>query len=554
MVYRDPTHIDPNREHQISELAKFIREKMYGKDVRESIALALERVYDDAAQNGNANMELIKARGSKPNLGARLDENEEILNLVERNLAQTATRTYVDRAVREVASGTPKITVSSPQELNMEYPNGSEDNALVTNNGHIYHWNGSAWVDTGIIYQEKGISNNSVTVDKIYGGNQTVNILNKEDLMKGQYYGGGASDLGSPVKLLTSSNWYGTSHKIKVYPGDIVRFNKAFQDGHFIGVDDKDILRFLPPRIGTAGYAEITVPEGVTGFYSAVYKDYLDEAMITINNPMPNEYTPSQSKKVLEWLEYRDKSIPIRALSDEVIDLIQTVTTEWFNKNMVIFGDSIQWQDGRPYASNGQIARGMGTIIKEKLGLNIYDNQGISGRPMANGTDNGDGTNTTIKDYSSFSDKHLIIIAAGTNDFKLDVPLGELVSPKSSSFEDTTFYGAYQEAIEHIVTHNPNSRIVLFTPLHRDNGGYNSWSTINKAGHKLIDYVDAVHKIGELYSYQVVNLYSKSGINKLNLNEMTSDGLHLIDPGYHNAGEVAAMDILQNVPVPFVAL
>ena len=82
--YRDWTHIDANTFHQISELAKFIREKGHGADTREAMAQALERVYHDAAQSGNANMEVSMARGGHETLGDRLDETTT-------QLAQTAS-------------------------------------------------------------------------------------------------------------------------------------------------------------------------------------------------------------------------------------------------------------------------------------------------------------------------------------------------------------------------------------------------------------------------------------------------------------------------------
>ena len=83
--YRDWTHIDANTFHQISELAQFIREKGHGADTREAMAQALERVYHDAAQSGNANMEVSMARGAFNTLGQRLNYDlgdENILRLV----------------------------------------------------------------------------------------------------------------------------------------------------------------------------------------------------------------------------------------------------------------------------------------------------------------------------------------------------------------------------------------------------------------------------------------------------------------------------------------
>ncbi len=100
--YRDLDHIDPNKEYQISELAKYIREKMYGVDVRESIALALERVYDDAAQKGNANMEVVKARGFESTLGGRLDRMQDDTNDNKSLLTRKVDRVELDVATSKI--------------------------------------------------------------------------------------------------------------------------------------------------------------------------------------------------------------------------------------------------------------------------------------------------------------------------------------------------------------------------------------------------------------------------------------------------------------------
>lgn len=48
--YRDETHVDPNKHYTTAEIAKMIREKKYGKDVRESIALFVES-FDEVNAN-----------------------------------------------------------------------------------------------------------------------------------------------------------------------------------------------------------------------------------------------------------------------------------------------------------------------------------------------------------------------------------------------------------------------------------------------------------------------------------------------------------------------
>ena len=58
----------------IQEHLNKIRNAIYGREVRESIAKGIETAYDDASENGNANMEVKIARGTHPNLRSRLEE------------------------------------------------------------------------------------------------------------------------------------------------------------------------------------------------------------------------------------------------------------------------------------------------------------------------------------------------------------------------------------------------------------------------------------------------------------------------------------------------
>lgn len=227
------------------------------------------------------------------------------------------------------------------------------------------------------------------------------------------------------------------------------------------------------------------------------------------------------------------------------VEIVAKKESVWKDKTFVSLGDSIMWQDGQVYASGvnqGKIAKGFQSHLKEKLGFASYLNKAVSGRSMANGTPNGDGTNTTGKtvDYSTFD---LVTIGAGTNDFKLNVPLGSLGDVDDTVFDTNTFYGAYRDLIEFIIKRKPTIRICLLTPLPRNNGGYNSWNTVNTAGHKLIDYVNAIKEIGEMYSIPVCDMYLNSGFCKWNLGTYTMDGLHPNDFGYEKYASYA---------VPFV--
>ena len=142
--YKDWTHIDADTFHQISELVKFIREKGYGADTREAIAQALERVYHDALQSGNANMEVSMARGNFSDLAERLNH---------------FAKTFSD--------GSPSIFYDTLAELKSAYPNGAEGVALIreTDPAKIYVWNGLAWEDFGD-YQGIEVKDGSITPAK----------------------------------------------------------------------------------------------------------------------------------------------------------------------------------------------------------------------------------------------------------------------------------------------------------------------------------------------------------------------------------------------------
>lgn len=87
--YRDSTPFDDTKLNSITEISKGIRHKLYGKDVREAIAQGIERTYEDASKNGNANMEVEMARGTEPTLNDRLYKMDYKDAEVTAQLAQT---------------------------------------------------------------------------------------------------------------------------------------------------------------------------------------------------------------------------------------------------------------------------------------------------------------------------------------------------------------------------------------------------------------------------------------------------------------------------------
>ena len=210
----------------------------------------------------------------------------------------------------------------------------------------------------------------------------------------------------------------------------------------------------------------------------------------------------------------------------------------WTGKSLIMFGDSLVAGQADDSSEGGAYAR----RLKDILNLAIATNYGISGRPITNGTPNGAGTNTTVKQVSDYLNYDIVIIAGGTNDFKLNVEIGSIDNIGSENFNANTFYGAIQDIIEYIISSNPHIRLCFWTPLKRTQSGYNDTYT-NLAGYKLIDYVNAIKSCCILYGIPVVDLYSISGINAKTIPTFAPDGLHLNGAGYDYVTNIAAKQV-----------
>lgn len=71
-LYDDVTPLENTKS--IDVLTRAIRKKTRGADVREAIAKAIETTYTDGTSNGNANLEVVKARGEYETLNQRLQD------------------------------------------------------------------------------------------------------------------------------------------------------------------------------------------------------------------------------------------------------------------------------------------------------------------------------------------------------------------------------------------------------------------------------------------------------------------------------------------------
>ena len=127
--YTDFEDVDTTVLHQISELTEWMRTKGKGSDVREVIAQLFERTWLEGTKEGNANLEVAKARGVYPELASRLND--------------------MTAQMRNAAEGSPKGVYPNLAALQAAKPNGDSGIYVTSDNGHWYYYN-NGWQDGGV--------------------------------------------------------------------------------------------------------------------------------------------------------------------------------------------------------------------------------------------------------------------------------------------------------------------------------------------------------------------------------------------------------------------
>ncbi len=196
---------------------------------------------------------------------------------------------------------------------------------------------------------------------------------------------------------------------------------------------------------------------------------------------------------------------------------------------------ALRWQGLRWGTLGDSItaANGYQPLVAARLGFAEVVNYGRSGCPMTAGGATDEGSTYRM---GAVVDPALdcVTIYAGTNDYRLNKPIGTL-----AEHDPYTFAGAYASLIESLLVRNPACRLSLWTPLQRDKDGFDCEAK-NEQGHRLIEYAEAVKALGRHYALPVLDLYAESGMNKLTLPWFTSDGLHPNEKGHARIADMAA--------------
>lgn len=203
-------------------------------------------------------------------------------------------------------------------------------------------------------------------------------------------------------------------------------------------------------------------------------------------------------------------------LGDTISNIIES---KYANKTFIVFGDSRVWYDEKTYTNTckdewkGNKCIGFQSYLRNYLNI-ITVNEGISAETSIQ-------ICNRIRNYD-FSNCDCILLCGGVND--TNDTIGNLENI-GSSFNTNTVYGAWQSAIEYILSNYPNKKIFIVIPAI-------AWRTENDT---VFPYERAEVKknIAELYNLPYCDLYKTLGINIINRDYYYADNVALTNWHLH---------------------
>lgn len=174
------------------------------------------------------------------------------------------------------------------------------------------------------------------------------------------------------------------------------------------------------------------------------------------------------------------------------------------NQTAVFLGDSITFGYELKEGEQAYPA-----LVSESLGLNSYENHGISGSSVSSG-----GWEPMCERYQNMNrDADIIFFMGGRNDFSSsENEFGDI----NTSADDTyTFYGALKHIAEGLIQYYPDRLIVFLTPPHGSSNSVPEHLPNRTTGKIYSDYVQAVREVASLYSFPCCDLWNTAGIQPL---------------------------------------
>ena len=181
----------------------------------------------------------------------------------------------------------------------------------------------------------------------------------------------------------------------------------------------------------------------------------------------------------------------------------------------VAIGDSITYLNEHTNETGNRITKGYMTMVTEKLPNITYTNQGHNGWTSGGIAEQIEKLEITQADVYS--------IFLGTNDWWQGRPIGTLADYQNNAGNGTV-YGSFRIIINKLRSLNKDAKIILITPMQRADFVYigdmknNAWGSYKeKNGQQLSEFAEAIIAIAGYESFDVDDLYNKSGITLKNM-------------------------------------
>lgn len=291
--------------------------------------------------------------------------------------------------------------------------------------------------------------------------------------------------VGADGELILSENFKG-----QVNSTNPIDANQINENGWYSATSSgKSYFTHIPS--GTSGVITVYTTMKVGGGSSQANQICIDQnfnvwgRLLNISNQTP----------IMDWVQLVNTgTTPVGELQK----------SRWYGKTIKCFGDSRTWYNGHAYNDRtkeewtGRTCIGYQQTIADLTGATV-SSDGHSGA-----------TSPTICEYiraANLTGIDAVLLEGGVNDYiKSDqVTIGSL-APIGSTFDTSTVYGAWQSAVEYILTNYPEVKIYMTVPaIAWDENGVMPYST-----------AEIKKNVAELYNIPCLDLYKNGGINQVN--------------------------------------
>lgn len=416
-------------------------------------------------------------------------------------VAQKADKSYVDTALGNVGDASPKEVFATLAALQSAYPTGKAGLMLVTADGKVYFWNGSAWT-AGAQFQSTGLADGSITPEKTNFVTHFVsdNLLNPGVVLLQTRPLTTVGSTPDQTEIQTGFNTCGyvvnngsNSYALHLNGADSSLYVRAFV---YTGAGYQTNIA---PTYSSGGVFNFTVAGGYIGFRivtGSTFTDFENSDLMIASN-----WTGVHEKYGLETNTVQKLTLPPIEGTDVEASIIK-LFNPLYEKKIAWFGDSLTDAINKTWAYHVPLDNRMTTTNYAVSG------SAISYIPLSYGTATTP-TNCITKAIETYASSLIgtdyIIFSGGFNDGARGsgYPNGALtaINDFTGALDFYTFYGALEQCCRMLLKTCLGSKVgFIITPNNPVNTGFrdNKYPAIKATLEKYsIPYID-LYKMGGL--------------------------------------------------------